>query len=231
MRFGRIPGQNLELCEESDDKKLWCRAKVVGGAPAWSGFGRVLSGSANDRVEDGEKKRKPFEFLCYRGCRKRLALELEGQSDAQAVQEERVRVMDGTNPRVILRNYIAQNAIEAAENGDFSEVSIGFVAFFLDFFPSFFRVPLSTLAVSPRYIRFHSALQVQRVLKVLEKPYCSQPGLEFPAWVGGSGEAANQGERDEGEEQQQAMASSSTPRNPVSYDSKPPAWAGEICVT
>lgn len=40
----------------------------------------------------------------------------------QAVQEERVRVMDGTNPRVILRNYIAQNAIEAAENGDFSEV-------------------------------------------------------------------------------------------------------------
>lgn len=40
----------------------------------------------------------------------------------QAVQEERVRVMDSTNPRVILRNYIAQNAIEAAENGDFSEV-------------------------------------------------------------------------------------------------------------
>ena len=39
-----------------------------------------------------------------------------------AVQEERVRVMDSTNPRVILRNYIAQNAIEAAENGDFSEV-------------------------------------------------------------------------------------------------------------
>lgn len=171
-----------------------------------------------------------FEFLCYRGCRKRLALELEGQSDAQAVQEERVRVMDGTNPRVILRNYIAQNAIEAAENGDFSEVSIGFVGFSLDFFPSFFHVPLSSL-FHFGYIHFHSTLQVQRVLKVLEKPYCSQPGLEFPAWVGGSGEAANQGERDEGEEQQQAVASSSTPRDPVSYDSKPPAWAGEICVT
>lgn len=42
----------------------------------------------------------------------------------QEVQEERVRVMDSTNPRVVLRNYIAQNAIEAAENGDFSEVSI-----------------------------------------------------------------------------------------------------------
>lgn len=64
-------------------------------------------------------------FLCYHGRRKRLALELEGQSDARAVQEERVRVMDATNPRVILRNYIAQNAIEAAENGDYSEVSVG----------------------------------------------------------------------------------------------------------
>lgn len=67
-----------------------------------------------------------FEFLCYHGPRKRLALELEGQSDAQTLQEERVRVMDTTNPRVILRNYIAQNAIEAAENGDFSEVSPGY---------------------------------------------------------------------------------------------------------
>lgn len=71
-----------------------------------------------------------MNFCVITVCRKRLALELEGQSDAQAAQEERVRVMDGTNPRVILRNYIAQNAIEAAENGDFSEVSIGFVGFF-----------------------------------------------------------------------------------------------------
>lgn len=82
----------------------------------------------NDRVWRTERKKggNGFEFLCYHGCRKRLALELEGQSDAQAVQEERLRVMDGTNPRFILRNYIAQNAIEAAENGDYSEVSVGF---------------------------------------------------------------------------------------------------------
>lgn len=31
--------------------------------------------------------------------------------------------MNSTNPRVVLRNYIAQNAIQAAEKGDFSEVS------------------------------------------------------------------------------------------------------------
>lgn len=71
-------------------------------------------------------------------------------------------------------------------------------------------------------------LQVQRVLKVLEKPFSSQPGLEFPAWVGGA-KASNCGERDEGEEAQQDAASPS--RNPVPYDSKPPAWANEICVT
>ncbi|XP_075944876.1 selenoprotein O1 isoform X2 [Anarhichas minor] len=129
--------------------------------------------------------------------RKRLARELQGQSDVRAAQEERVRVMDSTNPRVVLRNYIAQNAIEAAENGDFSEA--------------------------------------QRVLKVLEKPFSLQPGLELPAWVGGGGggggEATKRGERDEGEDQQQEAASTSTARNPVPYDSRPPAWAHEICVT
>jgi len=38
------------------------------------------------------------------------------------LQKERVCVMNNNNPHVVLRNYIAQNAIEAAENGDFSEV-------------------------------------------------------------------------------------------------------------
>lgn len=31
--------------------------------------------------------------------------------------------MNSTNPHVVLRNYIAQNAIQAAEKGDFSEVN------------------------------------------------------------------------------------------------------------
>uniref|UniRef100_H3CSG3 Selenoprotein O n=1 Tax=Tetraodon nigroviridis TaxID=99883 RepID=H3CSG3_TETNG len=128
-------------------------------------------------MESSQEELKARQAEAWRGWiaryRKRLAGELEGQSDAHTVQEERVRLMDAANPRVILRNYIAQNAIEAAENGDFSEV--------------------------------------RRVLQVLEKPYSWQPGLEFPAWKGGSAEAAG--------------------RNPVSYDSKPPAWAGEICVT
>lgn len=121
--------------------------------------------------------------------RKRLGRELEGQSDVQAVQDERVKVMDSTNPRVVLRNYIAQNAIEAAENGDFSEV--------------------------------------QRVLKVLEKPFSSQPGLELSTWAGKRG-STEEGERDEEEEQ---AASTSTVRNTLPYNSKPPTWAQDICVT
>ncbi|XP_033823974.1 selenoprotein O1 isoform X1 [Periophthalmus magnuspinnatus] len=144
--------------------------------------------------------------------RKRLGRELEGQSDTvTAVQDERVKVMNSTNPRVVLRNYIAQNAIEAAENGDFSEV--------------------------------------QRVLKVLEKPFTAQPGLELPTWVGKHG-TTEEGEREEAEgereeaegereeaegereeAEEEPTASTSTVRSALPYDSKPPAWAQQICVT
>ncbi|KAM9808362.1 selenoprotein O1 [Neosynchiropus ocellatus] len=121
--------------------------------------------------------------------RKRLSAELDGQSDVASAQEERASVMNSSNPRVVLRNYIAQNAIDAAENGDFTEV--------------------------------------QRVLKVLEKPFTCQPGLELPTSVG----IPHVRERDEVEDQQQEVASTSTTRNPLPYDSKPPVWAQEICVT
>ena len=36
--------------------------------------------------------------------------------------EERMALMQRSNPRYILRNWLAQRAIEMAENGDFSEV-------------------------------------------------------------------------------------------------------------
>ncbi|XP_010881667.2 selenoprotein O1 [Esox lucius] len=123
--------------------------------------------------------------------RKRLAVEFEGQSDIQALQEERVKVMDNTNPRYVLRNYIAQNAIEAAENGDFTEV--------------------------------------QQVLKVLQKPFTfTQLGLEKPRGLR-PGRMEEHGERDDGGQQESEPAASS--RMSVPYDSKPPVWANEICVT
>ncbi|XP_008939840.1 PREDICTED: selenoprotein O [Merops nubicus] len=54
--------------------------------------------------------------------RARLQKEIENVSDADTWNADRVKVMNSNNPKYILRNYIAQNAIEAAENGDFSEV-------------------------------------------------------------------------------------------------------------
>uniref|UniRef100_A0A8C7IBG5 Selenoprotein O n=1 Tax=Oncorhynchus kisutch TaxID=8019 RepID=A0A8C7IBG5_ONCKI len=66
--------------------------------------------------------RSSHPALCCDWCSKSLAEEVEGQRAVQALQEERVKVMNGTNPQYVLRNYIAQNTIEAAENGDFSEV-------------------------------------------------------------------------------------------------------------
>lgn len=60
---------------------------------------------------------------CQGGCgsRTRLEQDREGAADKDAWQAERLRVMHANNPKYVLRNYIAQNAIEAAENGDFSE--------------------------------------------------------------------------------------------------------------
>ncbi|KAL2942006.1 hypothetical protein RDABS01_030356, partial [Bienertia sinuspersici] len=64
--------------------------------------------------------------------------------------EERKVAMDSVNPKYILRNYLCQSAIDAAEQGDFEEV--------------------------------------RRLLKVMERPYDEQPGMEKyarlpPAWA------------------------------------------------
>lgn len=59
-------------------------------------------------------------------------------------------------------------------------------------------------------------------MKVLEKPFSAQPGLEQP------GGGAEGGAREEGAEEEAGPAA----RHPyVPYDSKPPVWASEICVT
>ncbi len=48
----------------------------------------------------------------------RARLQAEGSVDA-----ERKRAMDGVNPKYVLRNYLAQVAIEKAQNKDFTEVA------------------------------------------------------------------------------------------------------------
>uniref|UniRef100_H2Y534 Selenoprotein O n=1 Tax=Ciona savignyi TaxID=51511 RepID=H2Y534_CIOSA len=52
----------------------------------------------------------------------RLKKESDNAENLLVLDTQRKYLMDGANPKYILRNYIAQNAIELAENGDFSEV-------------------------------------------------------------------------------------------------------------
>ncbi|KAI4334692.1 hypothetical protein L6164_013407 [Bauhinia variegata] len=71
-------------------------------------------------------------------------------SNSSIPDEQRKASMDSVNPKYILRNYLCQSAIDAAEVGDFSEV--------------------------------------RRLLKLMERPFDEQPGMEKyarlpPAWA------------------------------------------------
>lgn len=50
------------------------------------------------------------------------ALAMNKQSSDKKTSERKAR-MNLVNPKYILRNYLAQNAIEAAQNGDYSKVN------------------------------------------------------------------------------------------------------------
>ena len=117
--------------------------------------------------------------------------------------------MHANNPKYVLRNYIAQNAIEAAENGDFSEASTH---------PSLLhpRVPWQRRGHGGKGIPQNlplAPLQVRRVLKLLEAPYQRER------------EAAEVPEATEPE------GASRAAERRRSYSSKPPLWAAELCVT
>jgi uncharacterized protein YdiU (UPF0061 family) len=76
-----------------------------------------------------EKRAKDREFWAkwLQNYRSRLARDLAAAGEkfnkkAVDAQRERVQIMNQTNPKYVLRNYIAQQAITAADKGDFSEV-------------------------------------------------------------------------------------------------------------
>ncbi|XP_028426768.1 selenoprotein O2 isoform X1 [Perca flavescens] len=74
--------------------------------------------------QDELKKKQRDDWIRWVSqYRRRLARECDGTGDLSLIKKERLSVMNSTNPSVVLRNYIAENAIQAAENGDFSEVN------------------------------------------------------------------------------------------------------------
>ncbi|XP_034719146.1 selenoprotein O2 isoform X2 [Etheostoma cragini] len=85
-------------------------------------MGRLKELLETDQDELKKKQRDDWIRWVSR-YRRRLARECDGTGDLSLIKKERLIVMNSTNPHVVLRNYIAQNAIQAAENGDFSEVN------------------------------------------------------------------------------------------------------------
>ncbi|MCW8331265.1 YdiU family protein [Photobacterium sp. SDRW27] len=81
-------------------------------------FFRTLSSVPKEQLATSTDQFKPL-FSCTKG----LTLWLQGYAkrlDAEKVaDEERLELMKKSNPKYILRNYLAQQAIESAEQGDF----------------------------------------------------------------------------------------------------------------
>lgn len=67
---------------------------------------------------------------------------------------------------------------------------------------------------------------------MLEKPFCTQEGLEQPSrTVRRGSEEAQESDEDEGQREAEEGVTGAESKVIVSYDSKPPAWATKICVT
>lgn len=78
-----------------------------------------LQETNNDELQNTNRERWKEWLHKYSA---RLEKEQEHSDSGDVFHAERVKVMNANNPAHVLRNYIAQNAIEAAENGDFTEV-------------------------------------------------------------------------------------------------------------
>jgi uncharacterized protein YdiU (UPF0061 family) len=81
-------------------------------------------GSGAGNVDSAKRENDTLIWKAWlKKYRERLQREVSGASDDEIreLNERRVQTMNRNNPKFVLRNYIAQNAIEKAENGDFSE--------------------------------------------------------------------------------------------------------------
>ncbi|XP_056429717.1 protein adenylyltransferase SelO, mitochondrial isoform X2 [Hyla sarda] len=81
-------------------------------------YEKLMQASAEDQIKDYKNTWK--EWLQKYSAR--IKKEEENAGDGGNFLAKRQKIMNSNNPKHILRNYIAQNAINAAEKGDFTEV-------------------------------------------------------------------------------------------------------------
>ena len=106
-----------------DDASLFaaCLEALQNGRVDYTNFFRALSGFTRESSHYDDSLTMTFEnrsewYDWQRRYRDRLALERRGDAARQAA-------MRSANPAYVLRNYLAQNAIEAAEARDYSEIA------------------------------------------------------------------------------------------------------------
>ncbi|XP_065052587.1 protein adenylyltransferase SelO, mitochondrial-like isoform X1 [Rhopilema esculentum] len=88
---------------------------------------KMEKGKELDNITQAEKSAKDKELWkeWLKEYRNRLQDEFKDQDDLATKDQammERVKTMNESNPRIVLRNYVAQHVIEAAEEGNYEEI-------------------------------------------------------------------------------------------------------------
>lgn len=106
---------------------------------------------------------------------------LERERACGACDKDRIKAMNAANPKVILRNWVAQVANDAASRGDYSVVC-----------PlinnSFVMLTSRIMSYWMLFQHRKNGLQVAQILKLLEEPYkdWSEDDLSLPLTADGS---------------------------------------------
>jgi len=122
----RITPRELQMMVSMIEQAPWM-LQMMGKSPQFVNdeLKRMERYDELKKITIDEKREKDTEtwtkwLMKYKA---RLQTELAGVSDVEELKKQRVSTMNSNNPKYILRNYIAQQAIALAEKGDFSEVN------------------------------------------------------------------------------------------------------------
>jgi uncharacterized protein YdiU (UPF0061 family) len=123
-----LSSQELEKLAEMGQKNPFLLAVITGRSLQWVAkqfqIKKVYESLISMNPVEKRNNDKAAWINFFQLYLARLEEDIHGLSpeEKMKVQQDRITLMNNNNPKIILRNYIAQNAIELAEKGDFSEV-------------------------------------------------------------------------------------------------------------